>query len=73
MNRSSRCHAALFRRHCSTRWITFHCRGITSSVSVISSPSFDSFVTDVGRLADCEVLMPPWKTHLCAEFRIMQC
>ena len=27
-----------------TVWITFHCRGITSSVSVISSPSFDSFV-----------------------------
>ena len=23
-----------------TRWITFHCRGITSSVSVMSSPSF---------------------------------
>jgi hypothetical protein len=27
-----------------TVWITFHCRGITSSVSVMSSPSFDSFV-----------------------------
>ena len=26
-----------------TVWITFHCRGITSSVSVTSSPSFDSF------------------------------
>ena len=26
-----------------TVWITFHCRGITSSVSVMSSPSFDSF------------------------------
>jgi hypothetical protein len=26
-----------------TVWITFHCRGMTSSVSVISSPSFDSF------------------------------
>ncbi len=25
-----------------TVWITFHCRGMTSSVSVISSPSFDS-------------------------------
>jgi hypothetical protein len=25
-------------------WITFHWRGITSSVSVMSSPSFDSFV-----------------------------
>ena len=27
-----------------TVWITFHWRGITSSVSVMSSPSFDSFV-----------------------------
>jgi hypothetical protein len=27
-----------------TVWITFHRRGITSSVSVISSPSFESFV-----------------------------
>lgn len=26
-----------------TVWITFHCRGMASSVSVISSPSFDSF------------------------------
>src|ERR1700677_1520980 len=26
-----------------TVWITFHRRGMTSSVSVISSPSFDSF------------------------------
>jgi len=26
-----------------TVWITFHCRGMTSSVSVMSSPSFDSF------------------------------
>src|SRR5437763_9671421 len=26
-----------------TVWITFHCRGMTSSVSVISSPSFESF------------------------------
>ncbi len=26
-----------------TVWITFHWRGITSSVSVMSSPSFDSF------------------------------
>jgi hypothetical protein len=26
----------------SQNWITFHCRGITSSVSVMSSPSFDS-------------------------------
>src|SRR5437899_11803522 len=26
-----------------TFWITFHCRGMTSSVSVMSSPSFDSF------------------------------
>jgi hypothetical protein len=25
-----------------TCWITFHCRGMTSSVSVMSSPSFDS-------------------------------
>ena len=25
-----------------TVWITFHCRGTTSSVSVMSSPSFDS-------------------------------
>ena len=25
-----------------TVWITFHCRGMTSSVSVTSSPSFDS-------------------------------
>jgi hypothetical protein len=27
-----------------TVWITFHCRGMTSSVSVMSSPSLDSFV-----------------------------
>jgi hypothetical protein len=27
-----------------TVWITFHERGITSSVSVTSSPSFDSFI-----------------------------
>src|SRR6266702_6597266 len=27
-----------------TVWITFHCRGITSSVAVTSSPSFDIFV-----------------------------
>ena len=27
-----------------TVWITFHWRGTTSSVSVTSSPSFDSFV-----------------------------
>jgi len=27
-----------------TVWITCHCRGITSSVSVMSSPSFDNFV-----------------------------
>ena len=27
-----------------TVWITFHWRGITSSVSVTSSPSFESFV-----------------------------
>ena len=26
-----------------TVWITFHCRGTTSSVSVTSSPSLDSF------------------------------
>ena len=26
-----------------TVWITFHWRGITSSVSVMSSPSFDNF------------------------------
>ena len=26
-----------------TVWITFHCRGMTSSVSVMSSPSLDSF------------------------------
>jgi hypothetical protein len=26
-----------------TVWITFHWRGITSSVSVTSSPSFDTF------------------------------
>jgi hypothetical protein len=25
-----------------TRWITFHCRGITSSVSVMSSPNLRS-------------------------------
>jgi hypothetical protein len=25
-----------------TVWITFHCRGMTSSVSVMSSPSFES-------------------------------
>jgi hypothetical protein len=32
-------------------WITFHCRGTTSSVSVTSSPSFDSLV-DPARLLD---------------------
>src|SRR6266508_3823808 len=35
-----------------TVWITFHCRGTTSSVSVISSPSFDSlFEPQQGQLS----------------------
>jgi hypothetical protein len=41
------CVIASHRRHenrSRTVWITFHRRGTTSSVSVTSSPSFDSFV-----------------------------
>ena len=41
-----------------TVWITFHWRGITSSVSVMSSPSFDSFVEPQhGQLAGAGITM----------------
>lgn len=34
-------------------WITFHCRGMISGVSVISSPSFDGFdEPQQGQLSD---------------------
>jgi hypothetical protein len=56
-----RCAIASHLRHenfSRTVWITFHCRGITSSVSVTSSPSFDSFADpQQGQLSGAAITM----------------
>ena len=42
-----------------TVWITFHCRGTTSSVSVTSSPSLDSFADpQQGKLSGAAITTP---------------